>query len=73
MWITFLAVGTMWKWAVLRMLRINFCLDGSGLCLHASSTMYQHVKMGCAVAHLSGYKEGVPGQIFHTLGEHSLG
>jgi len=40
---------------MLQMLRINFCLDGSSLCLHASSTMYQHLKMGCALAQLSGY------------------
>lgn len=55
MWIIFLAVGTVWKWAMLRMLRLNFCLDGRSLCLHSSSTMYQHLKMVCALAQLSGY------------------
>jgi hypothetical protein len=31
-------------------LRINFCLDGSSLCLHASSTVYQRLKTWCALA-----------------------
>jgi len=55
MWIICFGVGTTWKWASLQMLRINFCLDGSSLCLHACSTMYQHLKTGCAVAEMFSY------------------
>lgn len=72
MWIICLGVGTMWKWAMLQMLRINFCLDGSSLCLRACSAMYEHLKTGCALAQMFVI-QGVPGQICHTLGEHSFG
>jgi len=50
-----LGVGTMWKWAMLQMLRINFCLVGSSLCLRACCTMFQHLKTGCALVQMFGY------------------